>query len=147
MTGDDLLTVLERLFKAAQHPDVTRVERFDGALHGVAAIYTSGAKAFFSVVTDRAQTQQADMPADLGPWKVRTHHALKLLLDLLEVAQPAGWKWRTVNIAGVPKSPSGIEFTDGAGTVLVRVTAGGPMALDSDPADWAGWTIPADVSV
>lgn len=146
MNSNHVLDVIEKLWTAAQHPGVTRVERFDGALHGVAVIYTSGAKAFFSVVTDRVQTQQADMPADLGPWKVRTHHALKLLLDLLEVAQPAGWKWRTVNIAGVPKSPSGVEFTDGAGSVLVRVTAGGPMALDSDPADWPDWTIPAGVS-
>lgn len=146
MGSTHVLDVIERLWTVADHPDVTTVHRYDGAQTGVAVVYRSGAKAFFAVGQGKPPaTRPAGMPQDLGPWKVRTLHALKLTLDLLDLAQPDGMRWRTVAVDGVHLSPAGIEFAVGAEKVLVRVTAGGASGEDSKLEDFAGYVIPEAV--
>jgi hypothetical protein len=123
---------------------VVRVYQVSDALGGVCVVYSSDAKAFFSIATAKG-VKPAELGEDLGPWKFRAHHALRLLLDLLEAAQPDGWRWGTVAVDGVDASPSGIEITANGQTVVLRVTAGGAMAADSNPEGFADYRIPDGV--
>ncbi|MEV0456044.1 hypothetical protein [Catellatospora methionotrophica] len=50
MREKDLLDLIERALRAADHPEVTGVKRFDhGAAYGVTTEFQSGAKCFLSV--------------------------------------------------------------------------------------------------
>src|SRR3954463_7956193 len=46
-----VLDTIERLRTAAQHPDVVRVYQFADAQGGVGVVYSSDAKAFFTIAT------------------------------------------------------------------------------------------------
>ncbi|MFI5934172.1 hypothetical protein [Actinoplanes sp. NPDC051494] len=148
MTPAEALDLVERLLTAAQHPDVSRVYRYDGATSGVALTYRSDAKAFFSPMPGKVGVQPADLPEDLGRWTFRGNYALKMLVDLLEAVRPAAVTgWRTVAIDKIAMKPAGIELSGPGGTVVLRVTSGGPMGLDSDPADFENWRLPEGITV
>jgi len=145
---DALLDLVQRLLSAAQHPDVSSVERYDGAAKGVVVTYRSGAKVFFAGAAGKPRTEPAGLGDDLGPWKFRRNYAMRMLLDVLEVARPAGLSgWRTVAIEKVDVKPGGIELVTDSGPMVLHVTSGGPMILDSDPADFAGWRVPDGIVV
>lgn len=146
MTPQQILDTLERLLRYAQHPDVREIYRYAESLEGIGLIYSSRAKAFVWLAPN-AKAQPAELPAELPPWETRVQHVLKLLVELMDAARPAGIDaWRTVAVEGTDLSPCGLEIRAGQTRAVVQVTAGGAPGKDSDPADWADWTIPADIA-
>lgn len=148
MNTTDVLDLIEKLLTAAGHPDIAQVEQYGQGTPqspaGVAVTYQSGAQAFVWAVAGKPKTEPVELPEDLGPYKFRANHALKLVIDLLEAAKPAGiGGWRTVAYDGVGQRPAGLEVRTDQGVVALRVTSGGAPGPDSDPQAWAGWTIPA----
>jgi hypothetical protein len=144
MSAQQVLDVLERLVTAAGHPDIVRVEQFGGSMGGLAIVYRSGATAYLSPVTEKATA--VGLPGVLPEYQFRIQHALRLLVDVLEVAKPSGWRWRTVGIDGVALSPCGLEVDGPAGRVVFRAIGGSPTLHDADPAVWAGWSVPGEVA-
>lgn len=144
MSAERVLDTVEKLVRAAGHPDITDVYRYDDrGTKAVGIVFGSLAKAWIWPSSERRKP--ADLPADLGSYEPRTNHMLKLLVDLFEIAQPSGWAWRTVSVEGVHLAPCGIEVDTGGDVVLLRVTAGGALKdKDTEPARFADWTIPAD---
>jgi hypothetical protein len=146
VTPPQILDTLERLLRAAQHPDVIAVDRFASSLTGIAITYQSQAHAYVWLAED-AVVKPAELPAVLPDYKDRVQHVLRLCVDLLEAVTPSGIDaWRTVAVEGAQLSPCGLEVRAGQAGVVLRVTAGGAPGTDSDPATWAGWTIPADIA-
>lgn len=143
-----VLDTIRRLLGAAGHPDMTRVELFDGAQRGVQVVYRSQAKAFVWVVERKVATKPADFPEQMPDYKTRVMHLLRLIVDLLEQVRPAGVEaWRTVSVEGVALEPCGLQVRAGGETVLLRVTAGGAPGEDTDPATFADWRIPARITI
>lgn len=144
MSAGQILDTIERLFRTAGHPDIVSVGRYGPG--DVEVTYRSLAKAFIWQVRDDVNTRPVEQPDDLGEYKFRAPHALKLLTDLLEIAQPDGWRWRTVAVEGVALAPCGLQVRAGGTDVLLRVTsASTPLPTDSDPADWANCQLPASI--
>lgn len=143
-----VLDTIERLLKAAQHPDIAGVSQYEGNTgRAIEVAYQSQAKAFIWPVTEKVTTAPADLPNALPEYKFRAQHALKLLCDLLELAKPDGWRWRTVSVEGAALAPCGLEVWMGGKTTLLRVTsASTPLPKDSDPADWADYQLPPSIS-
>jgi hypothetical protein len=143
MSAGQVLDTLRRLLGAAQHPDVVEIYRYpNNGEQAIGIIYRDGARAFIWPSGERARP--VDL-TDLGRYQARVGYVLQLLLDLLEIAQPEGWHWRTVAVEGVHNEPSALEVKAGD-VVLLRVTAGGALVeeeLQSKPEDWADWRIPA----
>ena len=140
------LDTIAALFQAAGHPDITAVERYGRDGQSVVVRYRPKAEAFFE--PSKAKSSPVELPEILPPYRFRAQHALKLLVDLLEVAKPAGITgWRTVGIDGVDLAPCGIELRTDSGVVLLRVTAGSPTLLDADPQEWADWRPPDPLQV
>ncbi|MET0417304.1 MAG: hypothetical protein ABW022_14930 [Actinoplanes sp.] len=146
MSAQQVLDTVERLFAAAGHPDIEGVERYGRDPQAVMVVYRSRAKAFLWPVLEKASTRPAELPTDLGEYKFRTLHALRMLVDLLEIAQPDGWQWRPVAVDDATAA-SGIEVKAGGQVTLLRVTSGSPMGPDADPADWADWTYPSQAQL
>jgi hypothetical protein len=146
VTPQQILDTLERLLRAAQHPDVIEVYRYAQSHEGIGIVYSTRAKAFVWLAPDAVSTP-AELPAELPPWETRVQHVLTLLVELLDAARPAGIDgWRTVAVGGTDLAPCGLEVRAGQTRVVLRVTAGGAQGKDSDPQDWAGWTIPAGIA-
>lgn len=140
--------VIRALLVGAQHPDIAEITRY-GRDQSIDVTYQDLARAYIWPVADDVATRPVDL-GDLGPYKARTRHMLKLIVDLLDVAEPDGWQWRTVAVEGVPLEPCGLEVRAGSAVTLLRVTAGGslvPEEKQSDPATWVGWALPADLTV
>jgi hypothetical protein len=142
MAGDSVLDVVECLLKAAQHPDMTAFSRFGASYTGLAITYASQAHAYISIEPAKVQTRAAHLPEVMPDYKTRATHLLALLVDLFETVQPAGWRWRLVEVEGVHLVPSGIEVNANGAVTLLRVTAGGAPGEDTDPATFADWRIP-----
>ncbi len=140
------LDTVAALFQAAGHPDITDVERYGKDGQSVVVRYRPKAEAFFEQV--QAKSSPVELPENLPPYRFRARHALSLLVQLLEVAKPAGISgWRTVGIDGVDLAPCGIELRTDQGVVLLRVSAGSPTLLDADPQEWADWRPPDPLTV
>ncbi len=148
MTADRALDIVRGLFGAAQHPDIRNAARYENrSQQGVAVLYRSGAKAFLWLAEGR--TKPADFPEEFPEYKHRAMYALKLLVDLLDAVRPVGVEaWRTVEVEGTALSPCGVEIRAGGETVLLRVTSASPPVEETaHPSQWAGWEIPAGISV
>lgn len=148
MSAGQVLDTIERLFTAAGHPDIAEVTTYLGNTGpAIEVVYQSKAKAFIWPVTDDATATPTELPDELPEYKFRASYALKLLTDMLTIARPEGWRWRTVAVEGVALRPCGLEVWAGGRTTLLRVTsASTPLPADSDPADWAGWQPPASIT-
>lgn len=143
MAGDSVLDTIERLLKAAQHPDMTAFSRFSNPSYtGIAITYADDAHAFISVEPEKVKTRVVRLPEVMPEYKTRVVHLLALLVELLELTKPAGWQWRLVEVEGVHLSPSGLEVNVNGAVTLLRVTAGGAPGVDTDPATFADWRIP-----
>ncbi len=140
-----VLDTIERLLNAAQHPDVTRIYRY--AYQGepaLALVYSSGVKAYIRPLVEKPRPKVTAVDLDdVGEWRHRVGYVIQLLTDVLEIARPDGWQWRTVAIEGTDRAPSGVEIRAGQTDVVLKVTCGS-ASPDSDPASWAGWAIPAE---
>jgi hypothetical protein len=145
MSAQQILDTIERLLTAAHHPDIAGVDRYGPAGLNVAVTYASGAHAYVWAVPGRTVVKPVDLPENLGDYRPRVLHLIKLVCDLLEMARPDGMQWRTVAVDGVHLAPCGIEVRAGGETTLLQVNAGGAPGLDSDPAAWDGWRIPEAV--
>jgi len=130
---------------AAEHPDIAGVDQYGPAGLNVAVTYASGAQAYVWAVPGRTVANPVDLPEDLGDYQPRVLPLIKLVCDLLETARPDGMQWRTVAVEGVHLAPCGIEVRAGGETTLLHMNAGCAPGLDSDPAAWDGWQIPATV--
>lgn len=147
MAGDSVLDIIERLLSSAQHPDMTAFSRFSASYTGIAITYADDAHAFISVEPEKVKTRVVRLPEVMPEYKTQVVHLLALLVDLLELAKPAGWQWRLVEVEGVHLSPSGLEVNVNGAATLLRVTAGGAPGVDTDPATFADWRIPADLAI
>ncbi len=143
MSAQQVFDTIEKLFAATAHPDIAQVERHGTDPQGVTLVCQDGAKAFLWPVPGRTAAKPVDLD-DPGDYKAKVGHVLRMLVDLLDIVQPAGWQWRTVAVEGVHRAPCGLEVRAAGTTVLIRVTCGGPPAADSDPAAWDGWQYPVE---
>lgn len=143
-----VLDTIERLLNDAGHPDVVEVSRYPH--HGEQAVkirYRDQAQAF--IWPEQGKRTRPAGQDDLGPYAARAGHVIDLLVKLLDIAQPEGWRWRTVAVEGVHREPAGIEVSAGGATVLLRVTSGASTLAEeaqSDPASWADWEPPASIT-
>lgn len=120
--------------------------RYGDAPQAVGILYHDGAKAFLWPERNRSVDRPANLPEDLGDYRARVNYALRMLADLLAIAQPEGWQWRTVAVEGVHNAPCGLEVWAGGTSVLLRVTSGGAPGPDSDPATWADYQLPTSIA-
>jgi hypothetical protein len=154
MESAQVLDVIERLHNAAEHPDITMVERYGRDLKpggqspaGVAITYRSGSQAYLWADEGKREPVPHPLPERMPELKFRAQHALKFLIDLLDVARPDMFvAWRPVAFADVAMTPSGlgIRCTDGS-TAYLRVTSGFGGFADLDRDEFSDYTIPEGV--
>lgn len=89
-----------------------------------------------TVEAGRPEPTPAVFPDPMPELKTRAMHAVKFLIDLLEVARPAVFTaWAPAAFAGVAISPSGLMLKCADGSIAyLRVTSGfgGRSELDVD---------------
>lgn len=155
METAQVLDVIERLHNAAEHPDIVKVQRYGQDLKpggqspaGVTITYQSGSEAYIWVAApEQPEPAAHPLPDKMPELKFRAQHALKFLVELLDIAQPALFTaWRTVGFAGVAMTPAGlaIRCSDGSTTYL-RVTSGFGGFADQERDEFPEYTIPEGV--
>lgn len=153
MGSAQVLEVVERLFNAAEHPDIVEVKRYGRDLKpggqspaGVSITYGSGAQTYLFADEPSTPTPQPHpLPEQMPPLKLRAQHALKLLVELLDVARPDGFTaWRTVSFPGISMEPCALEIrcTDGTSAYL-RATCASGSTGDPDTEPFPDYVIPA----
>ena len=98
--SEQVLDTVERLLKAAQHPDMTAFQHFSASYTGLTITYADQAHAFISIEPAKVKTRAAQLPEVMPEYKTRVVHLLTLLVDLLDLARPAGWQWRSSRSRG-----------------------------------------------
>jgi hypothetical protein len=149
-----VLDVIETLLRAAEHPDITAVERYGPGLGPWGPSVSQSKVKAISGVTVRHQStatasiweavwpgeEPADPPAVLPPPRQNRAPRLAVFVaQLLDAAQPAQFQaWRLVTLpdlgsAGQAGLPFGVSVVEAGGKrTLLRVTATGPM-VGADP--------------
>ncbi|MEU7170221.1 hypothetical protein ABZ949_01865 [Micromonospora tulbaghiae] len=160
MPNKTVLDVVETLLAAARHPDYTKISRYGSddtpggqSPAGVKATHLSGSTSMLwaAAVPPGAAPAQADE----GMVASMPGRTLRLVMDLLDAAQPAAFtSWQLCAAPGVGwpetgRSPSAIRIVGADGTVAyLRATAasgpgGGAAEPKQDPCP--DYTIPQEV--
>ncbi|TDC42107.1 hypothetical protein [Micromonospora sp. KC213] len=145
MQTSQALDVMEQLLLAAEHPDITAVERYGRDAQpggqspaGVKAVHRSGSAAMLWVAVPPRDATPVPLPAEPLPPKWRAARLLVLAHQLLDVARPDQFtKWELCRQAGV-ESPvaAALRLTgrDGSVVYLRATAASGSMAEpETDP--------------
>jgi hypothetical protein len=149
------LGVIERLFNAAEHPDIVEVERYGRDLKpggqspsGVGVTYQSGSAGYiWAAAPGTPAPVPHDLPAELPSLRFRAQHTLAFLVRLLDAARPEQFTaWRPVAFDGVWMKPSGLEIRckDGSSFYL-RVTSGSGPTADPKSDQFPDYVIPEGV--
>ncbi|MFI5934326.1 hypothetical protein [Actinoplanes sp. NPDC051494] len=147
MRNGVVLDVLETLLRISAHPDIAEVYRYGqgNALSpdGIGIRYRSGAEGYLWIASGVAQPQP--LPGVLTSYRHRAQHLVKLVADLLEVAEPFA-AWETVGYAGTALKPCGLRVTTRDGdTVALRVTSAGAPVPEGDEVAFPDYVVPMDV--
>jgi hypothetical protein len=155
METAQVLNVVERLFNAAEHPDIALVKRYGRDVKpggqspaGVSLRYQSDSEVYIWAATGDGKPVPADLPAVMPSLRVRAPYALRMLVQLLDTAKPDLFTaWRTVSFPGLGLPQAcGLELKGSDGTSFyLRVTAGsGPTDPAADP--FPDYVIPEGVA-
>ncbi len=170
MQPSPLLDLVERLLKAAEHPDIVKVERYGPgrgpwgpdvdqkkgpAATGILVRHQWSATASSWLAQWPGEEQPVDEPSELPPPRQNRAPRLAILVkQLLDAAQPAHLKaWRLVKLPNLGRAdtqahlPFGLSVvTAGGGRELMRVTAtGATEGFDFDADPFPGYVIPEGV--
>ncbi|MFC7530208.1 hypothetical protein [Actinoplanes sp. GCM10030250] len=156
----DVLDVFERLFNAAQHPDIAEVRRYGKgtaeSLAGVdlrdqrdAHMYLSGP------TTWKGKETPLEVPEQLPPPRLGAQRIAVLAAQLLDAAKPAQFRaWRLVALENLGPTdqrgtvPAGVSVLCADGSrILLRATSGASQTPYPAEDPFPQWRVPTPITV
>ncbi|QOC89890.1 hypothetical protein [Micromonospora craniellae] len=155
MQVSQALDMIEALLRAAEHPDITAVQRYGRDAQpggqspaGVKALHRSGSAAMLWAAVPPRDATPVPLPSDPLPPRWRAARILVLAHQLLDVARPDQLaQWELCRQAGV-ESPIAaalrLNARDGS-VVYLRGTSAGGTSREPETDPFPDWQIPEGV--
>ncbi|MEO3776342.1 hypothetical protein ABGB16_05710 [Micromonospora sp. B11E3] len=149
------LDIMEALFQAAEHPDVTAVERYGQDAQpggqsppGVKVLHRSGSAAMLWAALPPRDVTPVPLPSEPLPPKWRAARILVLAHQLLDAARPDAIRsWELCRQAGVESPVAaalGITASDGS-VIYLRATSASGSAAEPETDPYPDYQIPQGV--